>query len=430
MLLLAGLWCNFLVFGGFTAQTFVKMHDNDVAIEDLNVGDAVICYDMQNNYVEKEVTHKKFYRAQDCVCIVVQGAKIITSQYQKLYSADQKKWKMARDLAPGDLLLGQGNTYVPVQGVISIAQAIDLYDISVKDCHNFLISKDGILVHNFLPAVSLGLSWALGMGSAQLASVCFNIGSLCFASAAGVMWWNKKERDWAAEEFLKNKNPEAINGSCATSGYESEATSREFTANSTVVASVSPHDGRVASAASGAQAIAQDLAGSAAATAIEFAKNRDKKKPKAEDKEKDRSESKAGTGDDDGGYRCKHHIGCRRRHPYGLYEDAGYHHAQSKGSAHGGKGSKSPAPTDGQLALDYSIPVVEGGFSAERIGLSCGQIVVLKFSISTVKNGEKVDIWHGYTANWDAIKGAKQAALKRQRWANWRGKMTWPSWAL
>lgn len=72
-------------------------------------------------------------------------------------------------------------------------------------------------------------------------------------------------------------------------------------------------------------------------------------------------------------------------HPNGKYKDADYHHRNSKGA-------KSPAPKDGQKALDNSVPV-EGG--PHRVGISEGEIVVLRQTAE--------GIFHGYVTTWKAL---------------------------
>ena len=58
-----------------------------------------------------------------------------------------------------------------------------------------------------------------------------------------------------------------------------------------------------------------------------------------------------------------------KKGPQGIYEDASYHHKNSSGI-------KSPAPTDGQQALDVSLKI-EGVNSPTRIAISNDEFVVL-----------------------------------------------------
>ena len=86
--------------------------------------------------------------------------------------------------------------------------------------------------------------------------------------------------------------------------------------------------------------------------------------------------------------------------------DAGYHHQQSKGR-------KSPAPIDGQGALNNSIPINDK--STGRIGISSGQFVVLK------KTSE--GLFHGHIRPWDELEDQMKNALRDNGLVNSKGKI-------
>lgn|GEM_PF-4719703 len=196
-------------FGGFPAGTFVRSGDTYVAIEKLAVGDLVTCYDfategIENRYTEKPVLAIRKYAIDKSklVFLVVSSMpssvpssvpsgmvssgqadkiEIITVKEQKFYLPDQQTWKRAVDLRVGDCLAGvrlekdgaqlgkkafvieeiilfdnseqdstvlNSNMLQDSAFIIGVLKNGMLYDISVKDCHNFLI-QEGILVHNF-----------------------------------------------------------------------------------------------------------------------------------------------------------------------------------------------------------------------------------------------------------------------------------------
>src|SRR5439155_5763974 len=91
------------------------------------------------------------------------------------------------------------------------------------------------------------------------------------------------------------------------------------------------------------------------------------------------------------------------KHPHGIYRDADYHTKRNKNfdrdkSFYNKKGVKSPAPRDGQTALDNSVEVA--GDTARRVGISQGEIVVLE----QTRPGE----FHGYACDWKYLKPAVQ----------------------
>ncbi len=77
----------------------------------------------------------------------------------------------------------------------------------------------------------------------------------------------------------------------------------------------------------------------------------------------------------------------KEKHPHGIYEDANYHHKNSKGR-------KGACPTNGQTALDNSVSI-ESGNSKERVGISNEEIVILK------KTSD--DLFHGYVMTWEQL---------------------------
>jgi hypothetical protein len=98
--------------------------------------------------------------------------------------------------------------------------------------------------------------------------------------------------------------------------------------------------------------------------------------------------------------------------PFGKYIDAPYHHPNSKGQ-------KSPAPKNGQKALDTSKKV--DGDTDRRVGVSEGEIVILRKTAS----GE----YHGHTSSWAELLAAGKSTqmirntLQENGLVNMRGKI-------
>jgi hypothetical protein len=108
--------------------------------------------------------------------------------------------------------------------------------------------------------------------------------------------------------------------------------------------------------------------------------------------------------------------------PYGIYQDAGYHHFQSKGSV------KSKAPIDGQKALDTSVIVKNKGTSIligkKRIAIQAeGEYVVL--DMTSRGNPEKglKPIFHGHVRSWDELTTDMKEALKREGFTDNKGRI-------
>jgi hypothetical protein len=162
------LFYNLSLFSGFSAGTLVKTVHGYIPIDQLSLNDNVICYDFVQAYVEKAVTHRLSYAARDCIALTINQQQIVTASNQQFYLFYQNAWKKASQLQVGDVLVESDNKRVVIEDICLLNYPVDLYDISVKDCHNFLITDHDIVAHNF-PQFFLGLSWLFGMGGAEFA---------------------------------------------------------------------------------------------------------------------------------------------------------------------------------------------------------------------------------------------------------------------
>ncbi len=96
-----------------------------------------------------------------------------------------------------------------------------------------------------------------------------------------------------------------------------------------------------------------------------------------------------------------------KEHPNGIYEDAAYHHKNSKGV-------KSPAPTDGQHALDNSLHV-KNTDRPTRIAISNGEFVVLM--------QDSPNKFHGHVRPWNELTVNMQNTLKKAGLVKNNGKI-------
>lgn len=97
----------------------------------------------------------------------------------------------------------------------------------------------------------------------------------------------------------------------------------------------------------------------------------------------------------------------KEKHPHGKYENASYHHKNSA------KSGKSPAPKDGQKALDNSVRIKDT--SPHRVGISEGEFVVLD---QTSKG-----VYHGHVRAWRALTDDMRKKLVQYGMATLQGKI-------
>jgi len=142
---------NAIAYGGFAAGMLVKVPDGYMKIEDLNEYDSLVCYDLKNNKqknciilgIRKTVTNNP-------VVIELSNQKIITAPTQKFYFADIKKWLDVFAIKNHKFLCSEAS----IDRIYESSSVVELYEISVAECHNFYITTNDILVHNFaLPII-------------------------------------------------------------------------------------------------------------------------------------------------------------------------------------------------------------------------------------------------------------------------------------
>jgi hypothetical protein len=124
---------------------------------------------------------------------------------------------------------------------------------------------------------------------------------------------------------------------------------------------------------------------------LDFAKNNNSKKKKQAVQKSNLAQNKSG------GNQQQDPQDKEPKHPHGIYKyDATYHskHKKELKEWHDHKTVKSPAPKDGQKALDNSVEIEGAGH--RRIGISENEIVVL--------NQTSPGIFHGYVCDWKNLK--------------------------
>lgn len=186
-------WLLFLLFcavqcqaEGFCSGTLVKISDDYTSIENLQVGDRVICYDTAKNHVEELVSNVIKKSIDQYVRIHVADEYIRVACDQLLYDDESATWITAASLKTGDVLAGRTIT------VELINEPSDVYLISVAQYHNFFVSSLDICTHNFVPAVIIGISVFFGGGGLEVAGVTAGVAGL--GGYLGYKWHKKNKQ--------------------------------------------------------------------------------------------------------------------------------------------------------------------------------------------------------------------------------------------
>lgn len=164
---------------GFAAGTLVKVPHGYVAIEDLKIGDLVICRDNRHKLVVRPIFYIMKKHVHRYAQIIMDDEVIRLSVKQKLYNKAFKSWMTVQDVK---------NLYVNVVELKN--EPIDVYILSIVEYHNFFVSKGDIGAHNFIPALVAGISFLFGSGI-ELAGISCGLASL--GTYFGYKWHKNKQ---------------------------------------------------------------------------------------------------------------------------------------------------------------------------------------------------------------------------------------------
>ncbi len=158
---------------GFISGTRVKTPTGYSEIQDIKIGDWVLSCDFKNHCVEKEVTHTFQKQASGFLEIHIGHSVIGVDEDNLFYSPQTASWISARVLSQSIHLMNSDYQSRAVKEIRYISQEVVLYTLTVAENHNFYVSHEDILVHNFLVMVPV-LAWGAG--------------GLVFGPAAPAVW--------------------------------------------------------------------------------------------------------------------------------------------------------------------------------------------------------------------------------------------------
>jgi hypothetical protein len=162
---------------GFLAGTLVKVPHGYTKIENVQVGDDVVCLDDEKKLAEGVITYVGKKPVSHYVRVQFGGESVEIACDQLFWNAENDVWIDASSLSMAGIL---------------VKENVDAYLIGVAQYHNFLVTKADICVHNFFPPVIVALSVAFGSGTIEIASV-----SAGFAGLGAFLGykWHKKDKE-------------------------------------------------------------------------------------------------------------------------------------------------------------------------------------------------------------------------------------------
>ena len=162
---------------GFLAGTMVKIPDGYERIEEIYIGDRVVCLDNEKNNVESYVTYVGKKSVEQYACLQFGNERVGMACDQLFWHAESDSWVDALSLQDG--------------GILKRAK-VDVYLIGIAHYHNYFVTKNDMCVHNFLSPLVAVLSVAFGFGSVELTSI--GVGLAGLGAFLGYRW-HKKDKE-------------------------------------------------------------------------------------------------------------------------------------------------------------------------------------------------------------------------------------------
>lgn len=131
---------------GFVAGTLIKTSSGYVPIEEITRNAEIICCDEQGDIVTSIVSEVSLDTTEDVITIEVGASCISMDSEQKIFVQNPQSWIAAQDIHEHDILW-DGK---PVRSVSLKKERQITYSLSVEQYHNFFVSEEDILVHNFI----------------------------------------------------------------------------------------------------------------------------------------------------------------------------------------------------------------------------------------------------------------------------------------
>ena len=137
---------------------YVYTFDPDKNIEDIKVGEYVYTFDPDKNIKELQpVTDTMISKNNKLYEITLENGEVIKATEKHPFYVLDKGWVRSYDLKVGDELTSPKVGLIKIK-TIKIKQykeAITVYNLGVKNNHNYLVTEYEILVHNVTPSKTM-----------------------------------------------------------------------------------------------------------------------------------------------------------------------------------------------------------------------------------------------------------------------------------
>ncbi len=146
------------IFSALIEGTLVKTPRGLIPIEQLNVDDTVLSF-ADGRLIENRIIQRTSKKVAGSYRITTPTTQFYTSPSQKLYDPIIGVWIAAADIGTESHFMNSSGTTIECIACTYSTQEMHAYDISLESPHNFLITNDELVVHNFAPALAIPLAW-------------------------------------------------------------------------------------------------------------------------------------------------------------------------------------------------------------------------------------------------------------------------------
>ena len=132
----------------FAAGTLIYTEDSMKPIETLKEDEKVYSYNFDTQSLELKPIIKSFKREVDRIYHIEIGKEKISATTEHPFYVDNKGWVKVKDLKIGDRVKSSNKKPIRITSIRKENKSVIVYNIRVKDNHNYYITHSKLLVHN------------------------------------------------------------------------------------------------------------------------------------------------------------------------------------------------------------------------------------------------------------------------------------------
>lgn len=167
---------------GFVAGTLIKTPDGYTAIEKLRPGDIVCSFNFKKGIIEQDQVSKiHHWDAPSIISLSRNKECIHTAPQQLFFIPSLHRFVPAKSIEHNSKIHNHILKSCFFDSITALDNTTQVYSISVARNHNFYVTQQDVLVHNFFPLIALGFTF--GVGGVEIATVSVS------AAVASVLYW-------------------------------------------------------------------------------------------------------------------------------------------------------------------------------------------------------------------------------------------------